>query len=98
MERLKQDNMEELKESYDKYIEVYTKLNLYDKREEIISKLKYLIASLQLLHQDKKINDDLLMNREILDLNKDNVSEEDFLEGIFVYIHILEDTIAKVLE
>ena len=34
---------------------------------------------------------------EILDLKKSLVNEDDYLEGLFVYINMLEDLVAKAL-
>lgn len=43
------------------------------------------------------IDSELLINREILDLNKEPVSEDDYLEGLFAHINMLEDIIGKAL-
>ena len=40
------------------------------------------------------INDDLI-NREIIDLKQNTINEDDYLEGLFVYLNILEDLIAN---
>ena len=42
------------------------------------------------------INEDLI-NREIVDLKREIVNEDDYLEGLFVYLNILEDLVAKAL-
>ncbi len=88
----------ELENSYNEYISKYTQLNIEQKRSEIIEKLKHIIVLFQQISAIKGLNNDLLVNKELLDLNKENVSEDDFLEGIFVYINMLEDIIGKTME
>lgn len=88
----------ELENSYNEYISKYTQLNIEQKRSEIIEKLKHVIVLFQQICSIKGFNDNLLVNKELLDLNNENVSEDDFLEGIFVYINMLEDIIGKTME
>lgn len=83
-----------MKEIYDDYIEKYKKLNIYEKREEILEKKRGII---QVLGNFSNINE-MLINREIIDLNKSVVDEDDYLEGIFVYLNILEDLIANSIK
>ena len=42
-------------------------------------------------------NHDLLINREFIDLKEIPLTEKDFLEGIFVYIHTLDDEVSDLL-
>lgn len=88
----------EIQESFDKYIEAYTKLSIDDKKKEIIEKLKSMITNYMLISQSLGRNHDLLINKELIDLKKIPLTEKDFLEGIFVYIHTLDDEISDLLE
>lgn len=40
---------------------------------------------------------ELLINRELIDLKEIPLIEKDFLEGIFVYIHTLDDEVSDLL-
>lgn len=80
-----------MKEAYNDYIEKYKDLTSNEKREEILEKIRDMI---EVLGGFSNINDDLI-NREIIDLKQNEINEDDYLEGIFVYLNILEDLIAN---
>lgn len=80
-----------MKEIYNDYIEKYKQLTYNEKREEILEKIRDMI---EVLGNFTNINDDLI-NREIIDLKQNTINEDDYLEGLFVYLNILEDLIAN---
>jgi len=80
-----------MKEIYNDYIEKYKQLTYNEKREEILEKIRDMI---EVLGNFTNINDDLI-NREIIDLKQNIINEDDYLEGLFVYLNILEDLIAN---
>lgn len=80
-----------MKETYNDYIQKYKELTYYEKREEIIEKIRSMI---DVLGNITSINDDLI-NREIIDLKHNETTEDDYLEGVFVYLNILEDLMAN---
>ena len=82
-----------MKEEFNDFIEKYKYLTVEEKREEILEKVRDM---LNVLGNFSNINNDLI-NREILDLKKSLVNEDDYLEGLFVYINMLEDLVAKAL-
>ena len=80
-----------MKEIYNDYIEKYKQLTYNEKREEILEKIRDMI---EVLGNFTNFNDDLI-NREIIDLKQNTINEDDYLEGLFVYLNILEDLIAN---
>lgn len=80
-----------MKEIYNDYIEKYKQLTYNEKREEILEKIRDMI---EVLGNFTNINDDLI-NREIIDLKQNTINEDDYLEGLFVYLNILEDSLAN---
>lgn len=87
----------EMQKSFDAYIEAYTKLDEKDKKEEIIKKLREMISNYALINNKLNRTHDLLINKELADLKEVPLTEKDFLEGIFVYIHTLEDEVSDIL-
>ncbi|MBR2840359.1 MAG: hypothetical protein IKF01_00645 [Bacilli bacterium] len=87
-----------VQDSFDKYIDAYTKLSEVDKKKEIINKLRDLISNYALIGNKLNISHDLLINKELADLNNDPLNEKDFLEGVFVYIHTLEDEVSDIIK
>ncbi len=88
----------ELQEKFDNFIEAYIHLSTSDKRKEIIEKLRGMITNVMMINQELGRDYNLLINKELIDLNNDFLMEKDFLEGIFVYIHTLDDGINDLFD
>lgn len=89
--------MEELNNSFENYIEEFKKLSVKDKREEVINSVKEIIAVFDKIARDDNIVLNFLKALEIDDLNKDKVSEDDYLEGLIVYIEAAKNMIGQYL-
>lgn len=89
--------MEELNQTFNEYMEEFKKLNLKEKRNEIINSIKDLIAIFDKLAEIDGIELHYLKNQEIKDLQKEEVSEDDFLEGELVYIEVAKNMIGEYL-
>lgn len=83
--------------AFNDYINEYKKLNLLEKREEYITALKELIVLFEGFASIDNIKLEYLKNNEVLDLNKANVSEDDFLEAAMVYLEVSKDIIGQYL-
>ena len=79
-------------EAFNKYIDAYKKLSLKDKQNISIKELKELIAFFSEIDKTNN-NGSILYNREILDVEKHDSSEDDFVEAVFVYINSLKELI-----
>ena len=82
----------------------YKKLPLQKKKQMANEEVKKLLAFIEKANNDLNLNDTILFNREILDLNGDNVSDDDFVEAMFVYIYSIREalsiyfnTVSKIL-
>ena len=91
-------------ETFNEYIEAYKKLPLQKKKQMANEEVKKLLAFIEKANNDLNLNDTILFNREILDLNSDNVSDDDFVEATFVYIYSIREalsiyfnTVSKIL-
>lgn len=91
-------------ETFNEYIETYKKLPLQKKKQMANEEVKKLLAFIEKANNDLNLNDTILFNREILDLNSDNVSDDDFVEAMFVYIYSIREalsiyfnTVSKIL-
>ena len=88
-------------EDFNDYIEQYKKLKLKDKQKIIINLLKEDIMVRHKLITEQEDEDDevkMLYNREILDVNDDDYSEEDFSEAVIVYLYSIRELIAEYIE
>lgn len=80
---------------FEQVVNDYKKLDLNKKRTKLIDELKVMIAVLEKICIDNKIEYREIKSKEILDLNKDNVSEEDYLEALFVYVEYLKEVLGS---
>ena len=82
---------------FNKYIQEYKKLDIKEKRKEYVDALKELIVIFDSLASIDNIELEYIKNNEILDLKSENISEDDFLEAIMVYLEISKDIIGQYL-
>jgi len=83
---------------FENYIDAYKNLTTNEKRAEIISELKNMLAIVEKLSTDLGIEHEILLNKEILDLSNSTVLEDDYLEAVFVYVISLQDSLGAFLE
>ena len=57
-----------------------------------------MITNYMLINKKLGREHELLINRELIDLKEIPLTEKDFLEGVFVYIHTLEDEISNLIK
>ena len=78
-------------EEYKDLIDAFSKLNRTKKQTEIRDELQEL---LMLFHN---ISDRILVHTEMEKLEKDNITEEEFLNGIYAYIISAKESIGQYL-
>lgn len=83
------------KENFNQYVEAYKKLPLQEKKKIVNEEVKKLLAFIEKAKMDVNIKSEILFNREILDLNGDSVSDDDFVEGMFVYVHSIQESLGE---
>ena len=90
--------MEELNIEFNNYINEYKKLDLESKRDEFLNELKDYVASLTVIANANNIPVNYLKNKEILDLKREIVSEDDFLEAAMVYLENSKEIVGQILD
>lgn len=93
-EKLTEENKQEC---FNAFIDEYKENNLFNKQQIIISELKELIGLFQKLCSMCGYEPELLINREIVDVEKDNYTQEDFAEAVYVYIQTYKDILADFM-
>ena len=86
-----------LNETFNEYLSEFKKLSVTEKRNEIIDNLKEFIAIFDSLASREGIKINYLKSNEIKDLYDKNVSEDDYLEGIFVYFEVAKSILGQYL-
>ena len=83
--------MEVQKEAFGGLMEYYKHLPIELKRKEIISELEDIISSYSKICTQFGVMPDMVLNKEMLNINKRNLTEDEFLHALFAYINTLQD-------
>lgn len=84
---------------FNNYIEKFCDLDINDKREYIINSLLETLAITQKIAKDFDNATEILLNKELLDIkNIRTCSENDFYEGMFVYINSIQESFGIILK
>lgn len=82
-------------ETFNEYVELFKKMPLDKKKRLVNEEIKRLWGFLIKLNEDMGVKEKTLYNREILDLNKKEISDDDFVEAMFVYVHSIEESLGS---
>ena len=85
-------------EKLNNFVEAYKKLSLIDKKVALEKEIKETLALLEKLHQNLGKENTILLNKEVLDVKDGVSSEEDFVEAMFVYILMIQESLASYVE
>lgn len=90
--------MDELNIAFNEYINNFKNLSVGGKRSEIIHSLKEFIAIIDYLASSEDIKLNYLRNDEIKDLDEENVSEDDYLKAVMIYIEVAKNLVGEYLD
>lgn len=85
-------------ENLDDYINYYKELSLKDKRMAVIDELKLLAASMNQACSSLGVKNEIVINRELVDINKEDYSEDDYNEAVMVWLCSIQDSFCDLLE
>lgn len=89
--------MEVQKEAFVGLMEYYKLLPIENKRSEVIKELEELISNYSLLCSKMGIMPNIMLNKEMLNIKRPDLSEDEFLEAVYSYINALEDISAQFI-
>ena len=87
-----------VEENFDEYMSYYKKLPLKEKQNILIEQLKMLSSVTNQLCQEVGVDNEVIVNRELLDLNSNNYTEDDFAEALVVLVSSVQDSICDFCE
>ena len=90
--------MNNLNETFNEYINEFKKLTTMEKLEELSISVKELLSFIDILAQNSGKELSYLTSKEIKDLYKENVSEDDYIEAILVYIENIKNNLAMIID
>ena len=90
--------MEVQKEAFSGLMEYYKLLPTQNKRDEIISVLEELISHYSKICTKFGVMTNMSLNKEILNVKKEDVTEDEFLHALFAYLNALQDVSAQFID
>lgn len=83
--------------NFNEYVDKYKNLPLKEKKELVEKEMEELLVVLNALNEKFGDTPEVLFNREILDLKKEEATEADFVEAMFVYSYSIKELIASLM-
>lgn len=80
-------------ENINEYMAFFKEQTLKEKQNIVYSQLELLAGVTNTLCKELNIPNEPILNKEILDLKKDNYTEDDFAEAIIVLINSIQNSI-----
>lgn len=90
--------IEEKQKVFTTFMDEFVKLNIDQKNNEIIEKQKLILALLIKFADEHDIKFKFLKSREIIDVEGNNGTNEDYLEAMMVYTQNIEELIGLILQ
>ena len=84
-------------DNLDEYIKYFKSLDLKTKQKIIIDELKALTITTNKMCNELEIKNDILLNKELVDVNKYKYTEDDFSEAIITYICSIKNSISDFI-
>lgn len=82
-----------MKENIDEYMIFFKKQGLKEKQSIIYEQLQILARFTNDLCKNINVSNELILNKEILDLKKESYTEDDFTEAIIILINSIQNSI-----
>lgn len=82
-----------MKEDINEYMKFFKEQSLKEKQNIIYEQLQMLVGFTNNLCKELDIENEIIINRELLDLKKDDYTEDDFAEAIIVFINSIQNSI-----
>lgn len=89
--------MEVQKEAFSGLMEYYKLLPKETKRVEIINELEEIISNYSKICTQFGVIPNMMLNKEMLNINRKNITEEEFLHALFAYLNTLQDASAQFI-
>lgn len=81
------------KEDLNNYIKDFKILSLREKQNIIIGQLKILASLTNTMCKELNIDNEIMVNKELLDVEKNDYTEDDFAEAIVILINSIQNSL-----
>ena len=81
------------KENFDEYMKFFKSQTLKEKQSIIYEQMKLLASFTNNMCNEIGLKNEMLVNKELLDLNNTSYTEDDFAEAIIVLLNSIQESI-----
>lgn len=85
-------------DSYNELIDKFSELEKSVKQKEIINEIQEALMFFHSLCKHKDPKDRILIHEKMKDLEESNLSEDEFLDGLYAFITSMKESIGKYFE
>lgn len=78
-------------------VKEFDSLSVYDKKKRIIDEIKLMIVVIEKICIERNIAYREIKSKEILALKQENVSTDDYLTALYVYLEYLKEVMGSYL-
>ena len=82
---------------FDEAVKEFDTLSIKSKQKRIVDEIKLMIVILEKICIDRKIDYREIKSKEILALKQNNISEDDYLTALYVYLEYLKEVMGAYL-
>jgi len=90
--------MEVEKQAFSGLMEYYKLLPTQTKRDEIVGILEELISNYSKICTKFGVMPNMSLNKEILNIKRNDLTEDEFLHALFAYLNTLEDISSQFID
>lgn len=83
----------EQEETFSEYIEYFKNLSLKEKQNIVLEQLKMLAAYTNTMCTTMNIPNQILVDKELTDVKKEDYTEDDFAEAVIVYVNSIQESL-----
>ena len=85
-------------ENFKEYMEYFKNQPLKEKQSIILDQLKILTSFSNSMCKELDLKNEILVDKEVLDVNKREYTEDDFAEAVVVYINSIQNSICDYVD
>ena len=85
-------------ENFEEYMKFFKAQPLKEKQSIILDQLKILTSFSNSMCKELNLNNEVLVDRELVDVTQDNYTEDDFAEAVVVYINSIQNSICDYVD
>ena len=80
-------------QNFEEYMVNFKKMSLKEKQDIVIKQLKMLSALTNTMCQELNVKNEIIINKELLDVEKEGYTADDFAEAIIILINSIQNSL-----